>query len=154
MSRPNRNNGLTAFLEAKGVLTNGTPEEIDAAKREYRKLYERAYKQRYRKAHSEVRFTLAASVMRRLASTAGNLGVDRSTYAKEATLARLDGVAPRSDQRVDREVLQKVVLIHSEVRHLCRHRPTGFLERRVLFDRLAERISALEEAFREIFNKP
>lgn len=153
MSKSNRQNRLFAYLEAKGVLANGTPEEISAAKRDYRRDYERLYKRRYRMRHSEVRFTLGQDERRMLLSAADMAGIDSGTFAKESTLARLNGKSHGSQMRIEREVLQKVALIHSEVRHLCRQRPTGFLERRIVFDRLAERIGALEEALRESLRK-
>ena len=152
MPKP-RTNNLLDYLEAKGVLANGTMDELAAAKREYRKVYQREYKQRYRTRHIEVRFTLASSVMRSIDTAVKTVGIDRGTYAKEATLARWQGRSYGTDLRIRREVLQKVALIHSEVRHLCRQRPTGFLERRIAFDRLNERIGALEEALREVLRK-
>lgn len=146
-------NSLFAYLQARGVLENGTPEEIAAAKRDYRRDYERRYKRRYRLRHSEVRFTLNQEEQRSLLSASATAGTDKGTFAKEATLTRLHGKSHGNDTRVSREVLQKVALIHSEVRHLCRQRPTGFLERRIVFDRLAERLGALEEALRESLRK-
>lgn len=144
-------NKLLAYLEAKGVLTNGTPGDINAAKREYRKLYQQHYKRTYLADHSEVRFTLASSVTQSIDEAAHQLGIDRSTYAKEATLARLSDKPHGAC--ISKEVLQKVALIHSEVRHLCRQRPTGLLDRHIVFYRLEKRVAALEEAFRESLQK-
>jgi hypothetical protein len=152
MSKSNQNS-LFAYLKARGVLENGTPEEIAAAKRDYRRDYERLYKRRYRVRHSEVRFTFNREEQRLLLAAAAVVGIDNGTFAKEATLARLHSTSPGSDTRVSREVLQKVALIHSEVRHLCRQRPSGFLERRIVFDRLVEQVGALEEALRESLRK-
>lgn len=152
MSKRNQNS-LFAYLQARGVLEKGTTEEVTAAKRDYRRDYERLYKRRYRLRHSEVRFTLNSEERRLLHSASVTAGVDNGTFAKEATLTRLHGKSPGSDSRVSREVLQKVALIHSEVRQLCRQRPTGFLERRIAFDRLEARVDALEEALRESLRK-
>lgn len=152
MSKRNQNS-LFAYLQARGVLENGTPEQIATAKRDYRRDYERLYKRRYRLRHSEVRFTFNQEEQRLLLSASATAGIDSGTFAKEATLTRLHGKGQGSAARVSREVLQKVALIHSEVRHLCRQRPTGFLERRIVFDRLAEQIGALEEALRESLRK-
>jgi hypothetical protein len=144
-------NRLLAYLEAKGVLTNGTPDDIAAAKREYRKLYQQEYKRSYLTGHSEVRFTLASSITQSIDAAAHQIGIDRSTYAKEATLARLSGKPHGA--RVSKELLQKVALIHSEVRHLCRQRPAGLLDRHIVFGRLEKRVADLEEAFRESLQK-
>ena len=147
-----RRNKLLEYLDARGLL-DGSPEEIAAAKREYRRSYDRAYKRRYRRSHTEVRFTTDARTIKLLEDVARPLGITPSTFAKEAAIARALGKRYASELRLGREVLQTVTLIHSEVRRLCRKQPSGFLGRRITYERLAGRIRAMEEALREVLNE-
>lgn len=144
-----RSNDLMAFLAAEGVLENGTPAEIAAAKRAYRKLYLRDYQRRYRKSHVEVRYSVQEELAGSLRKAAGHLGLDLGTYSKETVIARLNGGYIPAENRPSRELLQAVSLIHSQIRHLCRQKPKGFLERRIQYERLRQRVQALEEVLRK-----
>lgn len=48
MRKSRKNTGLWAYLDACGVLSNGTEQEIRAARRAYRKIYLRQYKKQQR----------------------------------------------------------------------------------------------------------
>lgn len=141
------------YLESMGVLTHGNPEEIANAKLEYKKIYQRKYKQLYRNRHREVRFTVDHSTHKALDLAAKEFDLCPSAFARQATLERLRERPTGTSPNISRELLQKVAIIHSEVRHLCRKRPSGFLERRITFERLAQRIGALEEVLRQILRK-
>ncbi len=53
MSKKGKHHALWQFLEASGVLNNGTPEEIQGVRRQYRKVYMREYKSQLRKVKPE-----------------------------------------------------------------------------------------------------
>src|SRR5438046_2043646 len=78
---------LYQFLEQEGVLSNGTDADIQAAKKEYRRLYQAAWRNAKRKANCEITVTLNQQELRTISIASQKHHRAKSRYIREAAIA-------------------------------------------------------------------
>jgi len=94
-----RSKALYAYLLEAGVL-KGTPEAIDCAKCEYRKLYKKHWKQKV-KPRKEIRIEFTLKQFAAIKSKAHEYDLKHTTYSRLAILAAVDsaaGIIPHLEQ--------------------------------------------------------
>lgn len=104
--------GIWAYLDASGVLENGTEEQIRAARRQYRKLYMKRYKrtQREKKPEFAVQLSKTNGECGKIQAAAKKHRQPVSAFLRLATLAYID----RAFLVPDRELVAKLVAILEE----------------------------------------
>jgi hypothetical protein len=85
MSQRKQQAGVWQFLESSGLLSSGTPAEIDAA----RAAYWKAYRRQYNKRLAKYTITLTGEEKKELLQAAAKHHRRPTTFVKEATFAYL-----------------------------------------------------------------
>lgn len=83
-----RSKALYTYLFEAGVL-NGTPEEIDHAKREYRRLYKKRWKQQKR-PRKEIRIEFTLKQFQGIKMKAREFDLRHTTYGRQVILAAVE----------------------------------------------------------------
>lgn len=130
--------GVYAYLEASGVLEDGSAEDIAKVKAEYWRQYKREWKKKRRKNSLTVIFSDAE--LKRIERCAKKLGVSRTRYIKQSAL----GEFTLPDAGQVRELLANM---YNQVLQLRQSGAVGD----VLGKELLQRIERLEaEVLREL----
>src|SRR5579872_7003545 len=87
MKRKSKHSALYHYLEQANVLASGTDAQIQAAKREYRRQYQTAWRKRKRANNQEITITLDAHELQIITSAAKKHRRTRTKFCKEAALA-------------------------------------------------------------------
>lgn len=84
--------GIRAYLDASGVLENGTEHEIRAVRRQYRKLYLKRYKrsQREKKPEFAVQLSKTNGEYGKIQAAAHKHRMSITEFLRLATLAYID----------------------------------------------------------------
>lgn len=104
--------GIRAYLDASGVLENGTEEEIHAVRRQYRKLYLKRYKrnQREKKPEFAVQLSKTNGEHGKIQGAAQKHHMPVTAFLRLATLAYID----RTFLVPDRELVAKLAGVLEE----------------------------------------
>lgn len=86
----NRNSALWIYLEESGILEHGSPEQINAIKREYRRKYLKNYKSTRRKQGLEVVVTLSEKERERLHKQARRHQLSLPRFLRQSSIAFLN----------------------------------------------------------------
>jgi len=78
------------YLDASGVLENGTPEAIAKTRKLFRKLYLKNYKKKYAETHSSVTISFTKEDKEALKVIAVMQGQRLASYIKESALIQLN----------------------------------------------------------------
>jgi len=156
MSKSRRNQALWDYLEAIGVLQNGSKEDIKAAKRAYRKDYLLAFKRRQRSAKAEytISFSKADGEHGRIVQAARTHAMSVSAFVRKAALAYLDQtyLVPHPHQVVHLERLLSECL--NEIKAIGRSREKFFWERENKLERIETLIEKMERRVDEALRHP
>lgn len=90
MARPKQ--GLWAWLQSSGILTWGTEEDIKAAKKLYRRAYQRAYKKQKRAKRPEVTCSFSQDEHQYLSQMAKRYEMTLARFIRATSLAYLDQI--------------------------------------------------------------
>src|SRR5580693_871166 len=103
-----RSKALYTYLLEAGVL-NGTPAEIDCAKRQFRKLYKKRWRQNKR-PRKEIRIEFTLKQFQTIKMKARECELRHTTYARQVILAAVE-----SDSNIipNKEKLEKVLQLVS-----------------------------------------
>lgn len=104
-----RSKALWKFLFEKGVL-EGTDEEIQQAKREYRKQYKKVWKQSRRKI-KEIRPCFTVKEYNTIQQVAQKAGLKPITFAQQVLLAHAEGNAFIPNRDILLQVLQNISIV-------------------------------------------
>jgi len=77
------------YLKQSGVLEQGTAQDIEKARKEYRKLYLKHYKSEYKKHHSNVTMSFRNEDKLELKKLSASKGKRLASYIKELALSSL-----------------------------------------------------------------
>ncbi len=126
MNKLRKNSGLYQFLESKGVLDQGK-EKIDAAKKEYRRLYQSTYKKRYREKVCEHTVSFKPIEEKRISQLAREHGMKSAEYVRQSALAYAEKryLVPRTESIV--RVHQQVALMRTQIARVSEK--SGFFQR-------------------------
>ena len=104
-----RSKALWKYLFEKGVL-EGTDEEIQQAKREYRKQYKREWKLR-RLKQKEIRPSFTIKEYQAIQQVAIKAGLKPTTFARQVLLAHAEGNAFIPNRDILLQVLQNISIV-------------------------------------------
>ncbi len=105
-----RSKALWKFLFEKGVIPNGTEEEITEAKKEYRRLYKKAWK-RSRKKQKEIRPSFTIKEYQAIQQVAEKAGLKPTTLARQLLLSHSEGNAFIPNRDILLQVLQNISIV-------------------------------------------
>ena len=105
-----RSKALWKFLFEKGVIPNGTEEEITAAKKEYRCIYKREWKQR-RLKQKEIRPSFTLKEYQAIQQVATKAGLKPTGLARQLLLSRSEGNAFIPNRDILLQVLQNISIV-------------------------------------------
>lgn len=157
MSRKKKNKGaIWEYLEATGVLENGTEEEICSAKKAYRKDYFLQYKKSQRRQKPE--FTINLSKKNgeyyRVKKAADSHKMTLTAFIRSAALSYLDNryLVPNESQVALLEQILSQCL--NEIQRIVGARERYHWEREQKFEEIEKRIEKLELEIGNVFRNP
>src|SRR6185312_2530451 len=110
-----RSKALYAYLFEARVL-NGTPDEIDRAKREYRRQYKRSWKQ-IKRPRKELRIEITLKQYAVITAAAFTSKLKPTNYARQVLLAAVDTGASSISKDEVLAVLQSVSMAYNALYH-------------------------------------
>ena len=152
MKRPNELKGVWAFLEDSGVLENGSPDEIESARRLYWKEYFRQNKRKQRKHKPEVsvRFTNNES-LDEMKVAAKKHEQSLSTFIRDSSLSYIkqEFVNPKEEQW--EQIQQALYLAELRIKQISEEdEEAGSFHRNYNF--LLEQLMTLEQTIENALN--
>ena len=123
------------YLAERGVLQHGSDEEIQQAKKQYRKAYQRFSKQRRRKERREFQPAFTSHELHLLENKASQTGSSITRYIHDATLAYAQKgfLVPASS------TLEEIRLLLNQIYHLLKENPNA----QTLIEHLEHRMHTL-----------
>ena len=151
-----RKSDMWYYLDALGVLDNGTEEEIQAAKKAYRKDYFLRYKreQRVKKPEFTISFSNKNGEYTKVRRGAERHKMTVTAFIRSSVLTYLDQkfLVPNQDQVAHLEQLLSQCL--NEISKLVSARERYHWERTEKFEAIEKRIQQLESEINEVFRNP
>src|SRR5574337_1077805 len=147
---------LREYLDASGVLVNGTEEEIKAARRTHRKLYQTAYKRKQRKEKPEfaVHLSHENGEYNRISSAARKSKMSVQQFLKSATLAYIS----KTFLVPDRELIANLAGLLSdclnEVEQIARTKTANSWQLAEKYESIEKRIADLDMKITRLFTDP
>jgi len=157
MSRKRKHRGAVwEYLEATGVLENGTEEEIFAAKKAYRKDYFLKYKksQRTNKPEFTINLSKKNGEYYRIKTAAERHRMTLTAFIRSAALSYLDMrfLVPNEPQVALLEQILSQCL--NEIQRIVGARERYHWERLQKFEEIEKRIEKLEAEIGNVFRNP
>ncbi|HTA28768.1 MAG TPA: hypothetical protein VK809_13325 [Bacteroidia bacterium] len=150
------NSDLWQYLNSTGVLERGIVEEIESAKRQYRKKYLLAYKQKQRKENSEYTVLLSKEngELESITLAAKKHFLPVTVFLKTATLAYLNQyyIVPNQMQLAKLEQILAQCL--NEVQVITRTKEKYSWEREQKYEAIEKRIIQLENEIKNVLSNP
>ena len=155
MSNVRRSKALWAYLESTGSL-HGTEEEINIAKRNYRKQYLLTYKRQQRSKRRE--YTIGLSVHsgehKRIAEAAKRHRLKIPPFLKSATLAYLDQKFLVPDRLLIAHLEQLLADCLNEVKSIVTIKDKYFWQRDQKLEAIEKKILKLEHQINSLLTNP
>lgn len=147
--------GLQRYLEATGVLEWGTIEQIEEAKKYYKKLYQRSYKQRQRKVRPEIILSLSKDDHAALSNVAKKHHIKLASFVRDAALAYTQQQFLIPNEKEIIELREYLALIGYDIKRLREEATqSGEIGIAELYHLLLDQITKLEEYTREKLEHP
>jgi len=144
------------YLDALGVLENGTEEEIKAAKKAYRKDYFLRYKreQRAKKPEFTINFSNKNGEYTKVKRGAERHKMTITAFIRSSVLAYIDQkfLVPNQDQVIRLEQILSQCL--NEISKLVSTREKYYWDRSEKFEAIEKRIQQLESDINLVFRNP
>lgn len=155
MSKIN-NTGMWEYLESLGILEKGSKEEINIAKKTYRKKYllEFKQKQRLKKPEFNINFSKENGEFNKVVKEAEKHHCTITSFIHDATLAYISQsyVVPNTLQIAQLEQILSDCL--NEIQTIVRFKEKFHWERDRKLETIEKRIEKLEKQIDEVFRHP
>jgi hypothetical protein len=141
---------LYQYLEQTNVLTNGTDAQIQAAKREWRRKYQTAWRKHKRAANQEITITFNPHELQVITSFAKKHKRSRTKFCKEAALAYCDQVFVIPDVLMVNSIREYLLMTYTSVQKLVE-------ENKIKYDigkELLQKIAKLEIEVLQCLHQP
>lgn len=119
MRKPKSNSKLYAYLQSLGVLERGNEEEIQNAKKEFRKQYLTTYKKSYRKEKKHIEIILNPNERDFLQSQAILQGMPLPTFLKQSSLNYLQQKYMTPHPKTILEIKELVFKTYSKIEKIA-----------------------------------
>ena len=148
--------GMWEYLQSRGILENGTDEEIKAAKKAYRKEYYLSYKrnQRAQKPEFIIHFSSDNGEYSRVKTAAERHKMTVTAFIRSSVLAYLQQrfLVPNLSQVAHLEEILSQCL--NEIQKLVGEREKYYWSREEKFEAIEKRIEKLECDIDQVFRNP
>lgn len=114
--RIKKNSGVYAFLDASGLLENGTGKDIEQAKKQYWKEYRKKYNRIKRKENTSIQILFSFKEEKLIKQKAEKYHTSPTNYIKQSALANNKNIF---DQVVVGEIRELLILHHNALRTLA-----------------------------------
>lgn len=155
MSKKN-NSGMWEYLESLGILEKGTEQEINAAKKTYRKIYLLIYKQQQREHKPEfnINFSKENGDFNKVKKEAEKHHCTITAFIHDATLAYINQtfVVPNTLQIAQLEQILSDCL--NQVQTITKYREKYHWERDRKLETIEKIIERVEQQIDEVFRHP
>lgn len=147
---------MWAYLDASGVLENGTEDDIKAAKKAYRKQYLLNFKRKQRNSKPEYSVCLSKDYgeYSRILSAAKAHGRKVPSFLRMAALAYISKTYIVPDRLVVARLEQMLSQLLNEISLIVKQKENYFWGKEQKFKDIEKRIAKLESAISEAFEKP
>lgn len=155
-TRKGKQPDLWQYLEAQGVLENSTDEEIKAAKRAYRKIYQRQYKRvlRSRKLEYSIFLSREDGEYDMITAAAKEHHLSISAFIKSAALAYVRQVFLVPDRKYLAMLEQLLRQCINDIGGIMCTKDCSWFEREQKLDAINTRIEYLEREVTLLFRYP
>ncbi len=148
--------GIWAYLEASGVLEKGTEEEIKSAKKAYRKIYLKKYKQIQREENPE--FTVLLSRQKgeygKISVAAKKHHMSIPAFLRLATFAYLSNSYLVPDMELIAKLYQKLNDCLNEIKSIAHTKERYGWDREQKIEAIERQIEKLETDMGVLFHNP
>lgn len=150
-----RNSGLWEHLKTTGVLDDGDPKAIAAAKKQYRKRYQKEYKRNRRAKHPEVTVVMDRVTYGFLNKAAGMHHMSLAAFLREASVHYLQQKYLVPDAGLVADFAQRLRICASDINLIARHvKKLKLHELHESYMSLSERIQYLENYVANTLQNP
>lgn len=151
-----RKGGLRTYLDALGILENGTEADIAAAKKAYWKAYHARHRQEQRKVKPEVLVALSKDDGTHAAISKGARQHKQtiSAFLRTATLAYLNQYFIVPDTAIICHLEQLLSQCLNEIQTIARMKGTSHWQADYRYDATEKRIERLEQELSALFRNP
>jgi hypothetical protein len=156
MRKLKQNSHIWQYLNNAGVLENGTKEQINAAKRAYKKKYLLTYKQQQRREKQEYIILLSKEngEYNIVSIAAKKHSMSVTAFLKTATLAYINQYYIVPDRVQLGKMEQLLAQCLNEVQAITRTKEKYSWEREQKYEAIEKRIIRLESEIREVLSNP
>lgn len=150
------NGGLRAFLDKRGLLENGTEEQICAARKEYRKIYLTQYKQQQRAQNPEfsVLFSRQGGEFSRITAAARRHKLSIPAFLKAAAFAYLDKTFLIPDKDIIVKLAELLSGCLNEIQQLATGKEKNYWLIEQKYEAIEKRIMELEARVTRLLSAP
>lgn len=144
------------YLDAQGVLENGTDEDIKAAKRAYKKLYFKRYRKERRAEQPEfsIGFSRKSGDYGKITLAAKRHSMTVTRFIREATLAYLDRRFLTLLPHRIAEVMQLLMDCRNDVKAISQMKERSSYDREQKYQAISDRIALLEGQLQRYLHYP
>lgn len=151
MRKIRQNTGIWKYLEECGVLVNGTEEQINEARRAYKKKYILAYKRKQRAETKEFTILLNKDERKKISEAAKNHQMTVVRFLKSAAIAYMNKTYLVPDREAVARIESTLIQILNEIQAIGKRN-------KILFGlnplAIEKRISKMEEVITEALRNP
>lgn len=147
---------LREYLDASGVLVNGTDAEIKAARRAYRKIYQTEYKRKQRKEKPEfaVHLSRENGEYNRITIAARKSKMSVQSFLKSATLAYISKTYLVPDRGLIANLAGLLSDCLNEVQQITRPKAANSWQLQEKYESIEKRIDDLDMKITRLFSEP
>lgn len=151
MRKIRHNSGMWKYLDETGVLDNGTEEEIEKARKTYKKKYILEYKRKQRGEQKEFTVLLKKEEYRKVGSEAKDHRMTVARFLKTATLAYISKTYIVPDREQVARIEQTLLQILNEIQTLAKRNKILYTLNPAEIEKCIER---METAITETLRNP
>lgn len=124
--RSNAKSTVYAFLRSKGVLENGTHEEIQSTRKEYWNEYKRKWRNEKRRKEKEFTVSLSNDELKLLTLEAKRHKLSRTQFLKQSSFAYINKSFIIPDSLEVRRIAQLLSMTYNSIRELLEENKVSF----------------------------
>lgn len=154
MRKPKSNSKLYQYLHSLGVLERGNEEEIEHARREFRKQYLTDYKQKYRKTKKHIEVILSPTEHILLEGEARSVGMSLSQFLKQSTLHYISKQYMTPHPRTILQIKELVYHSYQKIEKIAEHEKKRWFGNLNQYETLKSIILDVHTSTKKTFENP
>ncbi len=129
---------IYTYLQSKGVLENGSHEEIQNARKEYWSEYKRNWRNEKRKKEKEFTISLNSDELKILSKAAKNHKISRTAFIKMAVFAYINTLFIVPDSMEVRKITQLLSMNYNSIQELIDEEKINTLDGKIILQKIYE----------------